>query len=389
MEARVSDSSENDRRAAGERLRGAPPRRCDSVYSSTGGSEGVVCFRRAVPVDAIEAGVRAAVRAADVVASRVPEPVVVPPPLVPVSVPPPVPPLVPMPARIAAIPLGSMPAPPPVLIEPSLPRAPTIAPVPPVPPGSTSPCTAIMPATRLAIVPLCAGDCVQALALAIAVASRLAALTMRPGAVVTADPSVLRLVRNSRRRPRGVRLDGFKVLARRGNILLIGADDAGAAAIAISAQLPLVSLVAADERMDGALAEIRPGALLLVAGVQTGARYLELAERDLAARLPAARVLSAGFGVRDGGENDGGERNGGDRNGGENDGRDRDDGENERGENERGEHERNEHERGVPSELALFADQSASLRLRLGLRASRATRVNAQLLAAQVLEGRR
>lgn len=214
----------------------------------------------------------------------------------------------------------------------------------PVPLAAPSPAAAIMPATRLAIVPLCADDTVQSLALAVAVADRLAVLTARPGAIVTADPVVARLVRNSRRRPSGVRLDGFEVLARRGDVSLIGAEDAGAAAIAISTQLPLVSLVAADERMGASLAEIRPGVLLLVAGEQTGARYLELARHDLAARLPAARVLCAAYGARDG---DG------------------------------------------PRELTLLADASAALRLRMGVRAAPATRTNAELLAVSALEGRR
>lgn len=240
------------------------------------------------------------------------------------------------PAALAPLALKPAPAAP-------APLGPKPAPTAPAPLVSALPPAAIMPATRLAIVPLCAGDTVQSLALAIAVADRLAALTARPGAIVTVDPAVARLVRNSGRRPRGLRLDGFSVLARRGNVSLIGVEDAGAAAIAVSARLPLVSLVAADESMSAALAEIRPGALLLVAGEQTGARYLELARDDLAARLPAARVLSASFGERDS---------------------------------------------GVPPELVLLADQSAAPRLRLGVRASRATRVSAELLAAHVLEGR-
>lgn len=248
------------------------------------------------------------------------------------------------------------------LVPQSPPKPPEPARRPPVSAGSALP--AILPATRLAIVPLCAADGDQALALAIAVAGRLAALTARPGAIVTADAAAMRHVRSTGRR-RGVRLDGFSVLARCGNVSMIASEDAGAAAIAVSARLPLVSLVAADEQMAAALDEIRPGALLLLAGERTGARYLELAKHDLAARLPAARVLCAGFGDR------------ADSNSRSMTGRDEDlpaAGTGERG--------------GAFEEracLMLVADRSAALRLRLGVRAAPATRISADTLAECVL----
>ncbi|MBI4898210.1 MAG: hypothetical protein HY827_07565 [Actinobacteria bacterium] len=203
----------------------------------------------------------------------------------------------------------------------------------------------LMPTMRLAIVPLTRHHAGSTVALAIATAGRLARATACVGALATVDPDTVRFGRGlgfGRRERAGLSLDGFEPVAICGNVAVLDADDAHAAARAATGRAPLVGVVPADDRLASALDELQPSALLLLADADTSESYLALAREDLASGRRRAVVLTARYtGVTP----------------------------------------------AFDGALALRVDQSAELRLRIGASPSAATRDNADLVASHVMAG--
>lgn len=220
---------------------------------------------------------------------------------------------------------------------------PRVRPAPP--PKDRRPVAPLLPpSVRLAIVSLTSAHLESTAALAIAGAGRLARTTARDGALATVGRDLVKIGRGfgrgSRRAPA---LDGFEPIATHGPVAVLDAEDAHAAAVASSGCVPLVCLVAADDSLASALADIQPSALLLLADADTSESYLELARGDLAAGRPSADVLVARYAG------------------------------------------------GVPAfdgALVLRRDPAAGYRLRFGLAPSAVTRENAELVARRVTEGR-
>ncbi len=222
---------------------------------------------------------------------------------------------------------------------------PPVAPAVPRPPlhrreEATTPL--LMPTMRLAIVPLTRRHAGSTIALAVATAERLARATGFEGALATVDPAAVRIGRGfgfGRRGRAGLSLDGFEPVATCGNVAVLDAADAHAAALAATGRAPLVSVVPADDQLSSSLEELQPNALLLLADAETSESYLALAREDLASGRRRAIVLTARYtGAAP----------------------------------------------AFDGALVLRVDQSAELRLRLGATPSAATRENADLIAGRV-----
>ena len=157
------------------------------------------------------------------------------------------------------------------------------------------------PTQRIAVVALGEAHFESTVALSVAVVRRLATATGAAGGIVTVDGARVSLAKPRRRR--AVELRGFASIGRIGPVALIDASDAEPATIATAGVLPIACVItAADGGLAGSLARLCPSSLLLVADDSISDDYAALLAGDLARAgcRVAPRVLrygSAGEGV--------------------------------------------------------------------------------------------